>query len=263
LKPHPNRVLRDNRSFRAYYNELTDKDIVIGLLNIKPTEEYLFTDLAARNIQVFPSVLAQQLSRSKCLQAAVLNEWMVPATFVARDRHDMIRNIQEYGRLGINGVVTKQNRFNCGLGIHLWNSIEEAYNQACFGNLQYPFVVQPLLEDVTDVRVIWFNDYVEAYWRKNPNTFRNNLYFGGECGTFHLNGFQKEMCVDIMNRGQFPYAHIDLMITPEGKTYLAEINLRGGLKGAKITTQEYQKLITTEEERFISRMEKTKKAPAL
>ncbi len=253
MKATPNRVLKDNKSFRAYYHELTEQDVIIGLLNIKPTEEYLFTDLAARKIQVFPPVLAQQLSRSKCLQAAVLHKWMIPGTFVARDRHDMIKHIQEYGRLGIKEVVTKQNRFNCGLGIHLWNSLEEVYNQACFGELQYPFVVQPFLKNVIDVRVIWFNDYVEAYWRKNPNTFRNNLYFGGECGTFDMDSSQKKMCKDIMLRGQFPYAHIDLMITPNGKTYLAEINLRGGLKGARITAKEYKKLITAEEERFVAK----------
>jgi len=250
-----NRILRDNKSFREFYNDLTSNDVIVGLLNIKPTEEYVFTDLAARQIKVYPPVLAQHISRSKCLQTAVFKDFMVPYTFVARDRHDLIRYIQEYGKQNITKVVTKQNRFNCGLGIHFWNSIEEVHNQTCFGNLQYPFVVQPLVKDVTDVRVIWFDDYLEAYWRKNSNTFRNNLYFGGESGVYELSHEQKEMCKSVMARGKFPYAHIDLMITPTGNTYLAEINLRGGLKGAQITTQQYKQLISNDEERFLASLQ--------
>ncbi len=252
LKRPPSRILRDNKSFRELYDDLTSKDVVVTLLNIKPAEEYLFTDLASRGIKVFPPVLAQQLSRSKCLQAALLHKWMVPHTFVARDRHDLIKNIQEYGKHNIKRVVTKQNRFNCGLGIHVWDSIEDVYNQACFGGLQYPFVVQPLIDNIRDVRVIWFSNYKEAYWRRNRNTFRNNLYFGGESGPFELDDTHEKLCREAMKRGQFPYAHIDLMIAQDGCTYMAEINLRGGLKGARLTAQNYKELVAAEEERFLA-----------
>ena len=46
-----------------------------------------------------------------------------------------------------------------------------------------------------------------------------------------------------MQRGKFPYAHLDLMVTGSGETYLSEINLRGGIKGAVITSQEYMEKI--------------------
>ena len=46
-----------------------------------------------------------------------------------------------------------------------------------------------------------------------------------------------------MERGDFPYAHIDILVTGEGKSFLGEVNLRGGLQGAKITAEEYQKKV--------------------
>ncbi len=244
-------VLTDNRSFRTHLSELGPGDTVIGLLNIKPTEEVLFLDLVERGVRLFPPALAQQLSRSKCLQAMVYRDWMLPNTFVARDRYDMIRHICIYGHEGIGAVVTKQNRLNCGLGIHVWLSIEEVYNHVCFGSLSYPFVVQPLVEDVTDVRVIIIGDYSEAYWRHNPDSFRNNIYFGGDSGEYELSSAQQELCQEVMERGKFPYAHLDLMVTRDGRTYLAEINLRGGLKGAKISGEEYRRRIEAIERSFL------------
>ena len=43
-----------------------------------------------------------------------------------------------------------------------------------------------------------------------------------------------------MKRGRFPYGHIDILVTKEKKSYLGEINLRGGIRGALISPEEYQ-----------------------
>jgi glutathione synthase/RimK-type ligase-like ATP-grasp enzyme len=247
----PPLIITDNRSFRAHLSKLSSGDTVVGLLNIKPTEQVLFLDLVERGIRLFPPALAQQLSRSKCLQAMVYREYMVPHTFVARDRHDMIKQINAYGLEKIGPVVTKQDRFNCGLGVHLWSSIEEAYNQACFGSLNYPFVVQPYVETAIDVRVVIIGDYSEAYWRRNPHSFRNNMFFGGDSGEYELSSVQWVLCRNVMERGKFPNAHIDLIVTTNGTTYFGEINLRGGLKGAGISGPEYQERIKAMEKAFV------------
>lgn len=244
-------IIKDNKTFRENLSGLGKGDVLVGLLNIKPTEEYLFLDLVERGIIMMPSALSQQISRSKCLQASVYKDFMVDHTFIARDRHDLIIQINIYGSRGIGQVVTKQNRFNCGLGVHVWQSIESVYNQACFGDLDFPFVVQPLIKDIIDVRVVILGNYLEAYWRKNPNSFRNNIFFGGESGEYQLSSYQIELCNKVMERGKFPYAHIDFMVTGDGKTYLSEINLRGGLKGAKISGSDYKKRIQDLEEKFI------------
>jgi hypothetical protein len=41
-----------------------------------------------------------------------------------------------------------------------------------------------------------------------------------------------------MQRGKFPFAHLDLMILESGKCHLSEIALNGGIKGARIDRQE-------------------------
>ena len=41
-----------------------------------------------------------------------------------------------------------------------------------------------------------------------------------------------------MNRGKFPFAHIDLHILESGECFLSEIALNGGIKGAAITREE-------------------------
>ncbi|RPI53000.1 MAG: hypothetical protein EHM49_04835, partial [Deltaproteobacteria bacterium] len=138
-----------------------------------------------------------------------------------------------------------------GLGINLWSSIEDAYNQVCFGSLDYPFVVQPFVEKTIDVRVVIIGDYSEAYWRRNPYSFRNNIFCGGDSGVYELSADQRDFCQSIMDRGKFPNAHIDLMVTMERTTYFGEINLRGGLKGAKISGPEYQERIKAMEEAFV------------
>lgn len=244
-------ILEDSISFRTHLKKLCRDDLLVGLLNLKAAEESMFLYLVEQGVKFFPSALSQQLSRSKCMQTFIYSDLMVPHTFVARDRHDMIRHIEKYGKGKIGQVITKQNRANCGLGISRWSSIEDVYNQTCFGSLKYPFVVQPFLNSVTDVRVIILGDYKEAYCRKNSNAFRNNILFGGSSETFDLSKKQQDICMRIMKKGNFPYAHIDLMITPEDNIYFSEINLRGGLKGAAISEKEYRERIRQAQKIFI------------
>ena len=45
-------------------------------------------------------------------------------------------------------------------------------------------------------------------------------------------------CRKAMERGKFPYAHLDIHITDDGTYYLSEITLNGGTKGAKIRRKE-------------------------
>ncbi len=251
-------VILSNSTLRKRYHELRKGDLFLGMLSIKPTEEYLFAELLDRGIEAFPPLISQLLSRSKCLQAQIYEKYMFPLTLIIRDRHDLIRAVNLYGQKHIKEIVTKQNKFNCGLGIHLWESLESLYTFVTWGNqaflpsnLFYPFVVQPFIKDLIDVRVIILGDYVEAYTRKNPYNFRNNLYFGGESKPYHLSDDELLLCREIMARGRFPYAHIDLLITKEGKIYLSEINLRGGLKGAKISTEDYKSKIDAIHQEFL------------
>lgn len=248
----PKLIIRDMKTFSEKYHTLVRGDIVVGLLNFKKNEESKFLHLVENGVKIFPPALAQATSRSKATQAYVLRKFMVKHTFVARDKRDLIEQITKYNAQNIRDVVTKQDRLNCGLGINIWSSLEAVYNQASLGLMEFPFVVQPFVKNVGDVRVIIIGDYIEAYERINPYNFRNNLYFGGESRPYALTKKELGFCRRVMKKAHFPYAHIDLMLF-NNRIYLAEINLRGGLKGSKIEREMYASLIDKVHQDFLKK----------
>jgi len=235
----PPRIITSNQILRQQYHTLRSGDIVIGRLRLKTTEEHLLLDLVERGIILFPSALSQHLCRSKTFQAHLFSGQMLPLTMSIHDQHDMLKTVNLYQQNGINRVVTKLDRKNAGMGIHLWRDVEDVFTHAALGSLPFPFVIQPFAENSRDIRVIILGDYIESYARHNPNNFRNNLHCGGQSNPCELSGEQLDLCRQAMSRGKFPYAHIDLMIVESGETFLAEINLRGGIKGAKISPADY------------------------
>lgn len=239
----PPRVVTDNDTLQAIYEQLAPGDAFIGRLRLNASEEHLLLDLVERGIQLFPSALAQLTSRSKAMQARLFAQFMLPHTRAIHDRHLLMATVSLYNKEKIGKVVTKLDRANCGNGVLLWNSVEEVYNQATLGALPYPFVLQPFAQDSHDIRVIMLGEYTEAYQRSNPDNFRHNLHCGGNSLPCDLSADQQVICRAVMERGLFPYGHLDLMVTPDGTTYLAEINLRGGIRGARIGAGEYRKKI--------------------
>ena len=210
----------------------------------------LVVDLLARGVKLFPAGVAQLSSRSKVLQTRMLSEYMVPGTRAIYDIHDLMESVNDYQRLGYGQVVTKKDRANAGMGINLWSSAEDVFNQASCGVMPFPFVMQPFHQDCRDIRVIILDDYREAYWRNNPDNFRNNLHCGGGSDPATITSEQQDLCCKVMTRGCFPYAHVDLMVTATGETFLAEINLRGGIKGAIISPGEYRQKISAIHKRY-------------
>lgn len=244
------RLIPDNDTLHAKFNSLKAGDVFIGRLRLKSTEENLIVDLLERGVKLFPAGLAQLSSRSKVLQTRIFSKYMAPDTRAIHDLHDLMASINDYQRLGHGQVVTKKDRANGGMGINLWPSAEAIFNQASFGAMPFPFVLQPFYPNCRDIRVIILDDYQEAYWRDNPNNFRNNLHYGGTSESAALTAEQQDLCRKVMKRGSFPYAHIDLMISADGATYLAEINLSGGIKGARISPSEYRQKIAAIHQRY-------------
>jgi ribosomal protein S6--L-glutamate ligase len=110
-----------------------------------------------------------------------------------------------------------------------------------FDASSYPFVLQPFLPDVTDIRVIVVGDYVEAYVRENKYNFRANLAAGGASRPLAMDAAAERFCREVMRRGRFPYAHIDLHVTAEGRFWLSEIALDGGIAAARIGRDELKR----------------------
>ena len=231
-------IIRSSKELKERYHNLDSGDIFLGMLTFKHLKQSVLIDLLERGVLCFPSALSQTLNHSKAAQVIVLEKWMLPHTFVITRRVDLIDIINKYNRLGIASVITKEDHLHCGYGIRKWDTIETVYSFMALSESSYPFVIQPFLENFTDVRVIIAGDYVEAYVRHNPNNFRMNVSMGGKIYPYEVDKDMEEFCHVAMEQGKFPYAHMDLQLTDDGKYYLSEIALNGGLKGASISRKE-------------------------
>jgi ribosomal protein S6--L-glutamate ligase len=231
-------IVRSSRELKEVYQDLRSGDIFLGTLTYKHMKQSVLIDLLERGISCFPSPLSQTLNNSKTAQVLVLKKWMLPHTFVISRRSDLIRTINIYNRLNIGPVVTKEDRMHCGHGVRKWDTIEILYSFMALSESSYPFVVQPFLDSFVDVRIIIVGDYMEAYVRDNPNNFRMNISIGGANYPYDPDENLVKFCHTAMVRGKFPYAHLDINITDDGKYYLSEIALDGGTKGAKIDREE-------------------------
>ena len=231
-------IISSIRELRARYDQLGPGDIFAGSVSFKHLKQTVLIDLLERGIECLPSALSQILNSSKVAQALIFKKWMNPHTMIIHRRRDLIDALNRYGRQGIDSVVTKQDHMHCGHGVRRWQSLETVYNCLGFLEAAYPFVVQPWMENFSDVRVIIVGDYVEAYKRENPFNFRNNLSSGGQRRPYSLDTDSEHFCRAIMERGKFPFAHLDLLIMDTGERYLAEISLDGGIRGAAIGRKE-------------------------
>lgn len=243
------RIITDNRSFSQQYKNLASGDCICGRLRLRPGEEHLLLDLSARGIVGIPSFLSQLCSRSKVFQTRLFSSHMLPGTQVIYTIHDLLEAITEYGRENRGDVIVKLEGKNAGLGILKFASIEDVYSQSVLDQLPYPYVIQPFVPELRDLRVIIIDDYTEAYERSNPHSFRNNLHCGGGAAPVDLTDQQQGLCTAVMERGGFPYAHLDLIVAGDGGSYMNEINLRGGLRGARIHADDYQLRIEQAEEK--------------
>ncbi len=235
-------IVYDNSTLRETYHELQSGDLVVGRVSCQPAEEYILFDLADRGVHMVPSALSQLVCRSKVFQTTLFSAWMLPGTVAVHDVHQLQKVMQTMGE-NESGFITKLDRKNAGMGVFRWPSLEDIFNQVSLGVLPFPFVIQKFVPECSDIRVVVLGDFVESYWRKNDTSFRNNLHFGGTSKSCELTAKQRSICQDVMARGKFPYAHLDLMVTKEGETFLTEINLRGGIKGAQIGSADYRKKI--------------------
>ncbi len=231
-------IIKSNRELRKLYHELRPGDIFIGILSSRHLKQSILIDLLERGVHCFPSPLSQMLNSSKAAQAFVLKDRMLSNTCVIMRRTDLIEAINQYNRNDIGPVVTKEDHMHCGYGIRRWETIESLYSHMAMSEFSYPFVLQPFLENFTDIRVIIVGDYVEAYVRHNSNNFRMNIAAGGTSYPYALDNDKEKFCRSVMERGKFPFAHIDLLIAESGEYYLSEIALNGGVKGAGISREE-------------------------
>jgi ribosomal protein S6--L-glutamate ligase len=255
------RLIHQITEFRQTYHELGAGDAVLGPLALRPGEDFKLLELADRGVALFPQALAQLLARSKVAQAEVLGEFMVPGTFVAYRLADLADRLPLIHDRHPGPTVSKRDRAHLGLGVSRWPSLEALYSLAGLHPLAYPLVVQPFIDGARDFRVVVVGDYAEAYERVNPYGFRKNLFQGGSSQPAELDPQNLHFCRQVMARGKFPYAILDLLAATDGSTYLSEISLKGGLTGARLSQAEFRRRVATLSEDFCRSWENSRKSP--
>lgn len=230
------------KALRTHHHALRPGDIVVGEVVSAHQNAAVLIDLLQRGVVCIPSALAQTLSRSKVAQVAILGQYMLPLTVAIKRRKDLMEAMNTYACAGVGPVVTKEEHMHCGHGVCRWDHIEMVYSCKGLDKERYPFILQPLAENFTDVRVILVGDYFEAYTRSNPNSFRKNLCAGGEYAPHELTREQLQFCRQVVKRAQFPYAHLDLQIMADGQLHIFEIALNSGIQGSRLTRTELDRL---------------------
>ena len=253
----PRLLLRSITEFRRLYQRLHAGDAIVGPLPWKEGEELKLLDLVDRGIVFFPSALAQMLARSKVAQAEVLGEFMAPGTFVAYSLPDLARQLHGFQGRGGGQVVTKKDKAHLGLGVSLWPSLEALCSLGGLQGLPFPLVVQPFVAAARDLRAVVLGDYAEAYERLNPGGFRKNIFQGGSSRPLELTPEILAFCQQVMGRGKFPYAILELLQTTSGELYLSEISLKGGLTGARLGQEEFRARVNSLEEDWRQQWEKS------
>jgi ribosomal protein S6--L-glutamate ligase len=234
-------LVRSLTELRRHYPKLAAGDLVLGPLAVKPGEEIKLLDLQERDVVFFPPLLAQLVVRTKTAQAQVLKDFMIPGTFVAHGITDLAAHL---GDARLSGpVVSKRDRAHLGLGVSLWPSLEALHSLASLQPLPFPLVVQPFLAGARDLRVVVVGEYTEAYERLNPQGFRKNLFQGGSFRATDLTPELHDFCRRVMARGKFPYAVLDVLLSPQEEAYLSEINIHAGLKGSQLGQAEFRRRV--------------------
>lgn len=229
------------KDMMAHHDEFGPGDIVLGEVTSACQNAVVLIDLLQRGVVCIPSPLAQLLSRSKVAQVDILGQFMHPYTVAVKRRRDLLHAMNAYASAGIGPVVTKEEHMHCGHGVRKWDHIETVYSFIGLEKERYPFVLQPLVDHFTDVRVIMVGDYLEAYTRCNTKNFRGNFSGGGTCAPYDLTREQVQFCRKILDRAQYPYAHLDLQIMPDGPCHIFEIALNGGIQGSRLDRSDLEK----------------------
>lgn len=230
-------IIRSATKLLKQYSQLGPGDVFIGKIPAGILKQTLLIDLLERGVHCLPAPLSQSLSGSKAAQAMLLAHWMVPLTLVIRRRANLFEAMRAYSKENVGSVITKEDRMHCGHGIRRWDSVEALYNMVAFNKASYPFVLQPYQHSFTDLRIIIVGTYQEAYIRQNNANFRMNLALGAASRPYTPTSDQLKFCREVIRRARFPYAHLDLLLLEDGRCYLSEIALDGGVKGAQIDRQ--------------------------
>jgi hypothetical protein len=192
----------------------------------------IFHEVESRGAALFPPLLSQSLSLSKVHQALHYVDFMVPGTEVLFRKFHLQRVLRKYAEKNNLKSVVKEDRGSMGLGNHPCWSLNELARTITHMAAP-PVVVQPMLEDFREFRLLVFGDMVVAKEKMNSDKiFWKNRIYGGVTKRITPSQEIVSFGKDMMKLGKFPWAYMDLLVIDD-HIFLSEINLSGSNAGLK------------------------------
>jgi hypothetical protein len=192
----------------------------------------IFHEIESRGALLFPPLIAQSLSLSKVHQALHYADHTVPNTEVLFRKFHLQKVLRKYAKENILKSVVKEDRGSMGLGNHpCWSLNELARTMTHV--VKPPAVVQPLLENFREFRLLMFRETIVAKEKTNSDKiFWKNKIYGGVTKRITPNNQMVAFGREMMKLGKFPWAYMDLLVIADS-IFLSEINLSGSNAGLK------------------------------
>jgi len=192
----------------------------------------IFYELESRGTDIFPPLLSQSMSMSKIHQALHYVDYTVPNTQVLYKMFHVQNVLRKYAEKNILKAVVKEDWASMGMGVHPCWSLNELA-RIMIHVIKPPIVVQPMLENFREFRLVILGDTIVAKEKINSDEiFWNSRIFGGVTKFTTPSKQIVESGKEMMHIGKFPWAYIDLFVTDDD-IFLSEINLYGSNAGLK------------------------------
>jgi ribosomal protein S6--L-glutamate ligase len=181
--------------------------------------------------------IARSRDKLRAIQTLSRYDIGIPATVFARDKNDILPDIQ---RVGGTPVIIKVLEGTQGVGVILAENIQmaEAIVQTLQGAKQN-VLIQKFIEESKgrDIRALVVGDRVVAAMRRKaqPGEFRSNVHRGGSTEPLYLEPHYENTAIRAAQIMGLRVAGVDMLETAAGPQVL-EVNSSPGLEGIEKTS---------------------------
>lgn len=242
LKEFEYEILENRIFVRQFENLSPDLVIVRGVFrSIKSITAYL-ESLRRIGVKIFDNqFLLHKYSINKISDIIKLVQAGIPVpdTF---HLHSFEKYLPSAAKVGYP-IVCKLTRTGKGAGVHKFDGEEDfkrfieniALNEGDPRN----YIIQKFIPYVYDLRILVIGEDIFCMRRiPKEGEFRANFSLGGSVELFDLDEEGKKMALDAIRAVSISVAGVDMLIDPEGRRYILEVNHTPGMIGMEEATGE-------------------------
>jgi RimK family alpha-L-glutamate ligase len=232
----------DKLDIKGLNNINSDILIVRGIFNSLNTISILVGHLRKRGIKVFDNNLSDlkySIDKVTDLVKLSMAGVEIPKTCYTRDYEKYSELAEKIGY----PVVIKSTRTGKGASVYKVDSEDELkklVNDFIADQKEAKnFLLQEFIPYKYDLRILIIGEHLFAMRRiPGEGEFRANFSLGGSVELFDLDGPGRELAKEALSAVEMEIGGVDMLITPEGKRYIIEVNHTAGWLGMEKATGE-------------------------